>query len=79
MILFLQLSLKTVLTSVITAVTNHGGGDIQELSLSKSSARQQRASARSETSVSIKRDFICNLGQINFDEKILPGLVGLET
>ena len=79
MILLLKLSLKTVLTSVITAVTNHVGGDIQELSLSKSSARQQRASVRSEKSVTIKRDFICNLRQINFDGKILPGLVGLET
>ena len=67
---------NNVLTSVVAAVTNHGGGDIQELSLSKSSARRHRASARSEKAITIKRDFVCNPGQINFDGKILPGLGG---
>ena len=41
---------NNVLTSVVAAVTNHGGGDIQELSLSKSSTRRHRASANTETS-----------------------------
>ena len=67
---------NNVLTYVVAAVTNHGGGDIQELSLSKSSARRHRASATSEKAITIKRDFVCNPGQINFDGKILPGLGG---
>ena len=62
---------NNVSTSVVAAVTNHGGGYIQELS-----ARPHRASARSEKAITIKRDFICNPGQINFDGKILPGLGG---
>ena len=54
---------NNVLTSVFAAVTNHGGG-------------RHRASARSEKAITIKRDFVCNPGQINFDGKILPGLGG---
>ena len=45
---------NNVLTSVVAAVTNHGGGDIEELSLSKSTARRQRSKARAEQASSIK-------------------------
>ena len=65
-----------VLTSVIAAVTNHGGGDIKQLSLSKSTARRHRAAVRLEQAAHIKRDFICNVGQINFDGKLLADLGG---
>ena len=71
----LELS-NNVLTSVIVAVTNHGGGDIKQLSLSKSTARRHRAAVRSEQAAHIKRDFICNVGQINFDGKLLADLGG---
>ena len=51
-------------------------GDIKQLSLSKSTARRHRAAVRSEQAAHIKRDFICNVGQINFDGKLLADLGG---
>ena len=65
---------NSTLASVIAAVTNHGGGDINQLSLSKSTARRHRTSARSEQAATIKRDFNSNVGQINFDGKLLEDL-----
>ena len=67
---------NNVLTSVVAAVANHGGGNIDDLSLSKSTARRQRASARSEQAASIREKFTCNAGQINFDGKLLSDLKG---
>ena len=67
---------NNVLTSVVAAVTNHGGGNIEEMCLSKSTARRHRASARLEQAVEIKRDFNCSVGQIIFDGKLLPDLGG---
>ena len=67
---------NNVLTTVVAAVTNHGGGDIDELSLSKSTARRHRISARSEKAASIKKNFNCSVGQINLDGKLLSDLGG---
>ena len=67
---------NNVLTTIVAAVANNGGGDIQHLSLSKSTARRHRAAIRSETAKSIKKQFSCSPGQINFDGKLLPHLGG---
>ena len=67
---------NNVLTSVVAALTNHGGGDIDELSLSKSSARRHRSTARTEQATAIKNKFTSNSGQINFDGKLLSDLSG---
>ena len=61
---------------MVALVTNHGGGVINQLSLSKSTARRHRSSARSEQAATIKRDFNSNVGQINFDGKLLADLGG---
>ena len=74
----LQLS-NNVLTSVVAAVTNHSGGDIDELSLSKSTSRRHRSTARKDLSSSIKKNFDAELGQINFDGKLLSNLGGFGT
>ena len=66
----LELS-NSVLTSVIDALSNHGGCDIPHLSLSKSTARRHRALARSEQAASIRRDFTCNFSHINYDGRLL--------
>ena len=67
---------NNVLTSVVAAIANHGGGDIDELSLLKSSARRHRSTARTEQATTIKNKFTCNAGHINFDGKLLSDLSG---
>ena len=68
---------NNVITSVVAANTNHGGGDIDKLPLSKSTARRYRGAARAELSSEIKKTFTCSTtAQINFDGKLLPNLEG---
>ena len=66
----------TQVNGIVAAITNHGGGDVSNITLSKSSARRHRAAARSSTASAIKENFTCDVGQINFDGKLLPGLYG---
>ena len=69
-----------MITSVVAAITNHGGGDIDDLSLSKSTARRYRGAARAELSSEIKKTFTCSTtAQINFDGKLLPNLEGFSS
>ena len=64
------------MTGIFAAISNHGGGDINNISLSKSTARLHRATARKEVAATIKENFTCDVGQINFDGKLLPNLYG---
>ena len=64
------------LTGIVAAITNHSGGNIDNISLSKSTARRHRSKARGESSLSIKSSFTCDVGQVNFDSKLLSGLKG---
>ena len=64
------------MTGIFAAISNHGGGDINNISLSKSTARRHRATARKEVAATIKENFTCDVGQINFDGKLLPNLYG---
>ena len=65
---------------MVAAITNHGGGDIDELSLSKSTARRYRGAARAELSSEIKKTFTCSpTAQINFDGKLHPNLEGFSS
>ena len=66
----------TQLAEIVAAVTNHSGGDINDIALSKSTARRHRCASRSNQASSIKKDFNCDVGQVNFDGKLLPGLGG---
>ena len=66
------------LTVITAVITNHAGGDIDDLSLSKSTARRSRASARKGVAEQIRSDFSCTFGQVNFDGKLLPDLYGFQ-
>ena len=66
----------TQLAGIVAAVTNHSDGDINDIDLSKSTARRHRCASRSNQASSIKKDFNCDVGQVNFDGKRLPGLGG---
>ena len=50
--------------------------NIEELSFSKSTARRQRSTARSGKAASIKDNFTCNAGQVNFDGRLLSEFGG---
>ena len=67
---------NTMLTGIVAAVCNQGGGDIDDITLSKSSARRHRAASRKELAGSIKQNFTCSVGQINFDGKLMKNLGG---
>ena len=66
----------TQLAGIVAAVTNHSGRDINDIALSKSTARRHRCASISNQASSIKKDFNCDVGQVNFDGKLLPGLGG---
>ena len=55
---------------------NNSGGDIGDMTLSTSSARLHRASARKELAATVREEFSCGVGQINFDGKLMKGLEG---
>ena len=65
----------TVMTAVIT---NHGGGDIDDLALSKSTTRRSRITARAAGADDIRGSLECEVGQVNFDGKLLKDLGGME-
>ena len=67
---------STQLTGIIAAAKNHGGGDIDKISLSKSTTNKHCASARTEKAAVIRRNFSCQTGQVNFDGKLLAELGG---
>ena len=71
---------NNVVTTVVAAITNHGGGNIDDLALSKSSARRHRGAARAKQTAEIKKNFTCSTSsQINFDGKLLPNLEGFNS
>ena len=65
----------TVMTAVIT---NHGGGDIDDLALSKSTTRRSRITVRAAGADDIRGSLECEVGQVNFDGKLLKDLDGME-
>ena len=66
------------LTVLCAALTDHGGGDIDDISLSKSTCRRSRTTARSEMAADVRKNFSCSFGQISFDGKLLKDLFGPE-
>ena len=64
------------LTCMVAAFTNHGGGKIDNIALSKSTTRRKRKVARREMAADVRRNFTCNPGQINFDGKLMVDLYG---
>ena len=72
----ISLTCNSQLTGLFSAIANHGGREINNISLSKSAARRHRATARKEVATSIKENFTCDVGQINFDGNLLPNLHG---
>ena len=67
---------NATLTGLLAAVINNSGGDIGDITLSTSSARLHRAAARKELAVTVREEFSCGVGQINFDGKLMKGLEG---
>ena len=66
----------TALTALTAGMINHSGGDVADISLSKSTTRRRRATAREAGAAKVKKDFSCQNGQINFDGKLLTDLGG---
>ena len=66
----------TQVVASVSAVVNHGGGSVEDIVLSKSSAIRARDSARTARSDNIKNSFSCKPGQINFDSKLMKDLNG---
>ena len=62
------------LTALTAGMINHSGGDVADISLSKSTTRRIRATAREVGAAKVKKDFSCQNGQINFDGKLLTDL-----
>ena len=62
------------LTAVCAAITNHGGGNIDNISLSKATCQRSRKVARADAASDIRDNFSCTYGQINFDGKLLAEL-----
>ena len=59
-------------------ITNHGGGDIDDLALSKSTTRRSRITVRAAGADDIRGSLECEVGQVNFDGKLLKDLDGME-
>ena len=64
------------LTALTAGLINHSGGDVDNISLSKSTTRRSRATAREMGAAKVKENFSCKNGQINFDGKLLTDLGG---
>ena len=64
------------LTALTAGMINHSGGDVADISLSKSTTRRRRATAREVGAAKVKKDFSCQNSQINFDGKLLTDLGG---
>ena len=66
------------LKTLTAVITNHGGGDINDIALSRSTSRRSRISARKSEATDIRSNLHCAFGQVNFDGKLLRDLDGLE-
>ena len=66
------------LTTITAVIANHAGGELDDLSLSKSTARRHRASGRRDGAQEVRDNFSLTLGQVNFDGKLLDDLNGLQ-
>ena len=64
------------LTALTAGMINHSECDIADISLSKSTTRRRRATAREVGAAKVKKDVSCQNGQINFDGKLLTDLGG---
>ena len=70
-------SSNNVIIGTVPSIVNHCGGDIDDISLSKSTARRHRKEARSVAAAKIMDNFECNdVCQVNFDAKLLKDLGG---
>ena len=67
---------STQLTGIVASLCNHGGGNLDDITLSNSSAIRARDAARETKSAAIKGSFFCQPGQINFDAKLMKDLKG---
>ena len=61
-------------TALTAGMINHSGGDVADISLSKSTTKRIRATAREVGVAMVKKDRSCQNGQINFDGKLLTDL-----
>ena len=59
---------------MVAAFPIHSVGNIEQISLFKSTALRHRASARLDQAVQMKNDFNYSVGQISFDGKLLLDL-----
>ena len=64
------------LTALTAGLINHSGGEVDNISLSKSTTRRSRATAREVGAAKVKENFSCKNGQIKFDGKLLTDLGG---
>ena len=65
-------------TGVLASIVNHSGGNLDDASISTSTARNSRTTARKEAASYIKKTFSFTCGQINFDGKLLQEFGGTE-
>ena len=65
-------------TGVLASIVNHSGGNLDDVSISTSTARNSRTTTRKEAASYIKKTFSFTCGQINFDGKLLQELGGTE-
>ena len=64
------------LTALTAGMINHSGGNVDEISFSKSTTRRSRATAKATGAKKVKENYLCSNGQINFDGKLLTDLGG---
>ena len=57
-------------TGVLASIVNHSGGNLDDVSISTSTAKNSRTTARKEAASYIKKTFSFTCGQINFDGKL---------
>ena len=65
-------------TGVLASIVNHSGGNLDDVSISTSKARNSRTTARKEAASYIKNTFSFTCGQIDFDGKLLQEFGGTE-
>ena len=61
-------------TAFLYSIINNSGGNLDEIAVSKSTARRSRATARAKGATSIKDSYTFLIGQINFVGKLLGDL-----
>ena len=60
---------STQLTGILAAATNHGGGDIGMIALSKSTTNRLRTAFRKEEAKLIRNDFTCDIEDLKWQRK----------